>query len=262
MTQAAWLSPLLPLQKATPTGSQTDAKFGSGARFKRDLLAYLKAYGPKKTGPLVQQLVSYDFSFIRAALIASVPSKQHASESSSEEATLWGWPALKDLLSQVPIHQKNKSKKPHIVIQVRISKQPTTLSQITNHQQIQDLISSNPRPNKQMAQRCLLQGPHSNQTLTTSNLLNYLPNPRRDPPLLRRLQIRRLNPHENPKRSSTKATPVHASVSLPMGRRCHHPRSMHRLIRRRSPKTRGRPRPRSATYQDLRPLCGLGYEDY
>lgn len=261
MTQAAWLSPLLPLQKATPTGSQTDAKFGSGARFKRDLLAYLKAYGPKKTGPLVQQLDSYDFSSIRAALIASVPSKQHASDSSSEEATLWGWPALKDLLSQVPIHQKNKSKKPHIVIQVRISKQPTTLSQITNHQQIQDLISSNPRPNKQMAQRRLLQSPHTNQNPTTNNL-NYLPNPRRDPPLLKRLQLRRLNPHENPKRSSTKATPVHASVSLPMGRRCHHPRSMHRLIRRRSPKTRGRPRPRSATYQDLRPLCGLGYEDY
>lgn len=118
MTQAAWSSPLLPLQKATPTGSHTDAKIGSGARFKRDLLAYLKAYGPKKTGPLVQQLDNHDFSSIRAALIASVPSKQHASDSSSEEGTLWGWPALKDLLSQVPIQQKNTSKKPHIVIQI------------------------------------------------------------------------------------------------------------------------------------------------
>lgn len=237
MTQAAWLSPLLPLQKANPTGSQRDAKLGSGAPFKRDLLAYLKAYGPKKTGPLVQQLDSYDFSSIRAALIASVPSKQHASDSSSEEGTLWGWPALKDLLSQVPIHQKNKSKKPHIVIQVRISKQPTTLSEITNRQRIQDLISSNPRPNKQMAQRGLLQSPLSNQNPTTTNLLNNLPNPRRDPPLLKRVQLRRLNPHENPKRSSTKATPIYASASLSMGRRCHLPRSMHRLIRRRSPKT-------------------------
>ncbi|KGO41506.1 Tyrosyl-DNA phosphodiesterase [Penicillium expansum] len=121
MTQAAWLSPLLPLQKESPAGSQTDAKVGSGARFKRDLLAYLKAYGPKKTGPLVQQLDSYDFNSIRAALIASVPSKKHASDSSAEEETLWGWPALKDLMSQIPIQQKNKTKKPHIVIQSKIS---------------------------------------------------------------------------------------------------------------------------------------------
>ncbi|CAI7567379.1 unnamed protein product [Penicillium glandicola] len=118
MTQAAWLSPLLPLQKASSTGSQTDSKIGSGARFKRDLLAYLKAYGPKKTGPLVEQLDGYDFSSIRAALIASVPSKRHASDSSSEEDTLWGWPALKDLMSQIPIQQKNTTKKPHIVIQI------------------------------------------------------------------------------------------------------------------------------------------------
>ncbi|KGO76984.1 Isocitrate and isopropylmalate dehydrogenases family [Penicillium italicum] len=118
MTQAAWLSPLLPLQKESSAESQTDAKIGSGARFKRDLLAYLKAYGPKKTGPLVQQLGSYDFSSIRATLIASVPSKRHASASSSEEETLWGWPALKDLISQIPIQQKSKAQKPHIVIQI------------------------------------------------------------------------------------------------------------------------------------------------
>jgi tyrosyl-DNA phosphodiesterase-1 len=124
MTQAVWCSPLLPLQKANPAGSQADGKIGSGARFKRDLLAYIKAYGPKKTGPLVQQLDSYDFSSIRAALIASVPSKKHVSDSSSEEDTLWGWPALKDLMNQIPIQQKNASQKPHIVIQVRIHLQP------------------------------------------------------------------------------------------------------------------------------------------
>ncbi|CDM27510.1 Tyrosyl-DNA phosphodiesterase [Penicillium roqueforti FM164] len=118
MTQAAWRSPLLPLQKTSSAGSQTDTKIGSGARFKRDLLTYLKAYGPKKTGPLVQQLDSYDFGSIRAALIASVPSKKHVSDSSSEEDTLWGWPALKDLMSQIPIQQKNTGKKPHIVIQI------------------------------------------------------------------------------------------------------------------------------------------------
>ncbi|KAJ6179646.1 hypothetical protein N7519_010107 [Penicillium mononematosum] len=118
MTQAAWCSPLLPLQKANTAGSQTDGKIGSGARFKRDLLAYLKAYGPKKTGPLVQQLDKYDFSSVRAALIASVPSKKHVSDTSSEEDTLWGWPALKDLMSQIPIQQKTPNKKPHVVIQI------------------------------------------------------------------------------------------------------------------------------------------------
>lgn len=129
---------------------------------------------------------------------------------------------------------------------------------VTNNQQIQDLFSSNPRPNKQVAQRRLLQIPHP----TTNHLLNNLPNPRRDPPLLKRLQLRQLNPHENPKRSTTKATTIHASPSLPMGRRFPPPRSMHRPIRRKPPKTRSRPRPRSSTHQDLHPLRGLRHEDH
>jgi tyrosyl-DNA phosphodiesterase-1 len=120
MTQAVWRSPLLPLQKTIPSGSQPDTKFGSGARFKRDILAYLKAYGAKKTGRLVQQLNNYDFGAIRAALIASVPSKKNISDCSSEEDTLWGWPALKDTMRRIPIQQKKtNNKKPHIVIQVR-----------------------------------------------------------------------------------------------------------------------------------------------
>lgn len=126
MTQAVWRSPLLPLQKPSALGSMPDGKIGSGTRFKRDLLAYLKAYGPKKTGPLVQQLESHDFGAIRAALVASVPSKKHASDCNSSKDTLWGWLALKDLMGQIPIQQKKTStssaKKPHIVTQVRISK--------------------------------------------------------------------------------------------------------------------------------------------
>jgi tyrosyl-DNA phosphodiesterase-1 len=137
MTQAAWLSPLLPLQRISSAGPLTGSKIGSGARFKRDLLAYLKAYGPKKTGPLVQQLDRHDFSAIRAALVASVPSKKHISDSSSEEDTLWGWPALKDLMSQIPIRQKNTGKKPHIVIQVRIPKQPCCNKPPTNPRSLQ-----------------------------------------------------------------------------------------------------------------------------
>ncbi|KAJ6030564.1 hypothetical protein N7460_010830 [Penicillium canescens] len=109
MTQAVWRSPLLPQNPSSVP--ETDSPIGSGSRFKRDLLAYLKAYGPSKTGPLVQQLETYDFEAVRAALVASVPSKQHASDSNSEEGTLWGWLALKDLMSRIPIKNTNQDKK-------------------------------------------------------------------------------------------------------------------------------------------------------
>lgn len=117
MTQAVWRSPLLPLErKPVETQAEIPSR-GSGARFKRDLLAYLKAYGPSKTGSLVQQLNGFDFGAIRAALVASVPSRQHASDSDSDESTLWGWLALKDLMSHV-LTSKDKGTKPRIVIQV------------------------------------------------------------------------------------------------------------------------------------------------
>jgi tyrosyl-DNA phosphodiesterase-1 len=121
MTQAVWRSPLLPQKLSS---APADLPLGSGARFKRDFLTYLKAYGPSKTGPLVQQLEAYDFGAVRAALIASVPSKQHASESNSDKGTLWGWLALKDLMSRIPIGKANQKdtespKKAQIVIQVR-----------------------------------------------------------------------------------------------------------------------------------------------
>ncbi|KAL3466362.1 phospholipase D/nuclease [Aspergillus heterothallicus] len=87
MTQAVWRSPLLPL--ATGQSSQGETKsvpmsWGSGTKFKRDILAYLKEYGVKKTGPLVEQLAKYDFGAVRAAFIASVPSKLKFSGSSSQ----------------------------------------------------------------------------------------------------------------------------------------------------------------------------------
>lgn len=125
MTQAVWRSPLLPLHKGNVSSAQTHSAVGTGARFKRDLLSYLKAYGAKKTGPLVQQLNRYDFGAIRAALVASVPSKQRFDSLNSDKGTLWGWPALRDLLSHVPTRQSNNKRadnhqigKPHFVIQV------------------------------------------------------------------------------------------------------------------------------------------------
>ena len=124
MTQAVWRSPLLPLLKSGNSSSSSQTGIGTGLRFKRDILAYLRAYGPKKTGSLVQQLNHFDFGQIRAALVASVPSKQQFSGLDSNRATVWGWPALRDLMGRVPISHKRDKKedgsaeKPHIVIQV------------------------------------------------------------------------------------------------------------------------------------------------
>ncbi|GAB1191261.1 hypothetical protein APSETT444_000433 [Aspergillus pseudonomiae] len=115
---AVWRSPLLPLLK-TDGLEEEDLALGSGARFKRDLLAYLGEYGPKKTGPLVNQLRKYDFGAIRAALVASVPSKQKINDLDSQKKTLWGWPALKDITSRIsPAQNSSKATTPHIVTQI------------------------------------------------------------------------------------------------------------------------------------------------
>ncbi|PKY01483.1 phospholipase D/nuclease [Aspergillus campestris IBT 28561] len=122
MSQGVWRSPLLPLRKpSTPNNPEPEhsAAFGGGSRFKRDLLAYLREYGQKKTGPLVDQLAQYDFSAVRAALVASVPSKQKFDEMSDSKKTLWGWPALKNVLRSIPIASQGKSRTtPHIVTQI------------------------------------------------------------------------------------------------------------------------------------------------
>lgn len=117
MCQAMWQSPLLPLQE-WKSSKQPDggSVIGTGARFKRDLIAYLKAYGEKKTGSLVKQLARYDFHAVRAALIASIPGKQLVQAMDSNKETLWGWPALKNTLRQVQVSKA--SGVPHIVIQI------------------------------------------------------------------------------------------------------------------------------------------------
>ncbi|EEP77386.1 conserved hypothetical protein [Uncinocarpus reesii 1704] len=121
MCQAVWKSPLLPL--LSPNNDREPSitgEIGSGPRFKRDLLAYLEAYGRKKTGPLVEQLKNYGFDGIRAALIASVPSRQRFPSLDSRKETIWGWPALQDVLRRIPIHKQQplQSKRSRIVIQI------------------------------------------------------------------------------------------------------------------------------------------------
>lgn len=116
MTQAVWRSPLLPLQETSNNPQQVALRFfplGSGARFKHDLLAYLSKY-ETRTKRMVAQLCQYEFSSIRAVLVASTPSKQKIRYLDSDTEDLWGWLALKRAL--VGINMKSLS--PHIVIQI------------------------------------------------------------------------------------------------------------------------------------------------
>lgn len=122
MSQGVWRSPLLPAltDNRRVFENQIPGAMGSGVRFKRDLLAYLNAYGRKKTDSLVRQLRGFDFSSIRAALIASIPSRQMVDELDIDKQSLWGWPALKETLKRVPVKQDSglEKREPHIVIQV------------------------------------------------------------------------------------------------------------------------------------------------
>ena len=131
MSQAVWRSPLL---LAGSDGGDSDtvpiSPIGSGRRFKQDLLAYLSNYRDKSGEPkltaLVKQLKQYDFSTVRAALVASVPSKVRPNNR-AVDAPLWGWPALKRALKHVPcndmggssvVSSESESPTSHIVVQV------------------------------------------------------------------------------------------------------------------------------------------------
>ncbi|KAM0328052.1 hypothetical protein ACHAQA_005454 [Verticillium albo-atrum] len=120
MTNAVWSSPLLPLAAKHEDGSnhvedeaEVNEDFGSGRKFKLDLLRYLRAYDVRKVTlrPLTDQLLKYDFSSVRATFIASVPGR-HAIHDTSQ--TAWGWPALKRALRRVPV-QGGKSE---VVVQI------------------------------------------------------------------------------------------------------------------------------------------------
>lgn len=129
MTQAVWQSPLLPLASPTATSSTTEnSVFGTGKRFKRDLLNYLEFYGSKRTGNLVSQLKKYDFTSVKASLIASVPSRERFEGADSKTSTLWGWPALRDTIRQIPLRYASQKKDPHVVIQVRLHHTVISLS--------------------------------------------------------------------------------------------------------------------------------------
>ncbi len=121
LTQAAWMSPMLPLLKED--ANTIVGKLGSGSRFKYDLQAYLTAYG-SKTKALRDHLVSYDFSSVRGALIASVPShmKDHPTRKDNKalwDQKLWGYPSLfRALNCIVPSPQQHTASPPHVACQI------------------------------------------------------------------------------------------------------------------------------------------------
>lgn len=116
MTQAVWRSPLLPLHEESlgRSAGGSSTAFGSGGKFKVDLLNYLRAYDKQRRSAcrtLVEKLEKYDFSAIRAALVASVPGR-HLIHDDSE--TKWGWAGLKQALKKVPVQEGESD----IVVQV------------------------------------------------------------------------------------------------------------------------------------------------
>jgi len=136
MTQAVWSSPLLPLRalKKSSGGAADDIghPIGNGKRFQTDLIQYFAAY-ERRTKDLISQLQDYDFSAIKAAFIGSAPSRQKPGAADPSKKTSFGWPGLKEILSQVSIpSQVDATSPPHIVTQISsiatLGAQPTWIT--------------------------------------------------------------------------------------------------------------------------------------
>ncbi|KAL8801101.1 MAG: hypothetical protein Q9182_004694 [Xanthomendoza sp. 2 TL-2023] len=145
MCQAVWRSPLLPLEHPPISTEESPGPFlmGSGTRFKKDILAYLNSYGQRRTGSLSAELRKYDFSSVRAALVASVPGKQNLQSINPNQETLWGWPALRHILSS--LSPRTPKAKAHIVMQCS---SVASLSQkwMLNFQDVLEAFKSCPPP--------------------------------------------------------------------------------------------------------------------
>ncbi|KAL7796539.1 tyrosyl-DNA phosphodiesterase [Trichoderma ceciliae] len=115
MTNAVWKSQKLPKLSGPDTMLQLGQQLpiGSGTRFKADLLAYLTHYDSYRVTckSLVDGLVNFDFSGVRAALIASVPGKHDFRDASGPA---WGWTALQRCLQGIPVEPGEST----IVVQI------------------------------------------------------------------------------------------------------------------------------------------------
>lgn len=106
-TQAVWRSPELKEGGSPPSSTPQPSHepgLGSGPRFKIDLVRYLRAYG-KKLEALVQELQKYDFSSIRGALVASVPSKVRGPFEEGADTIARGHPAMYHIVRHIA-HQR------------------------------------------------------------------------------------------------------------------------------------------------------------
>lgn len=122
LTQAVWKSPELPLL-ADDQQKEEDWRgyhpLGSGLRFKADLLKYLGSY-EGRTKSLVVELKKYDFRSIKAALISSTPGKRPVEEVSTQVTTSFGWPGLKEVLTQIP-SSSSATDEDEAIVNVQIS---------------------------------------------------------------------------------------------------------------------------------------------
>ena len=120
LSQAVWQSPLLQPLTATPADpmkTSEPAAVGTGTRFKLDFLKYIGFYERSRTGSLSDQLEKYDFSPIKAALIASVPCKQKSQTNTQCRTTRSGWLGLQDIMPKLPTRTRF-DERPVIVAQV------------------------------------------------------------------------------------------------------------------------------------------------
>ena len=118
LTNGVWRSPQLPLLKSTTTTTTAaEAGIGSGARFKTDLLNYLRAYNTRRDvcRALVDRLAKHDFAAVRAALVASVPGRHDVND--EPQATRWGWAGLRHALRSVPC-RAGEGGAPEIAVQI------------------------------------------------------------------------------------------------------------------------------------------------
>lgn len=129
MSQAIWRTPLLPLRKDPASANDPIPPLGSGARFKHDLLAYFRGYSKNGGTPalkdLIFQLQNYNFDAVRGALIGSLPGLQKPGQLGAEEQDRigrWGLPALKRILSCIPVKPAPSShdptSQPQLIVQV------------------------------------------------------------------------------------------------------------------------------------------------
>lgn len=103
MTNGVWRTPRLPKSESNlknPDSSKSSGlPFGSGNRFKSDLLRYLRCYNVRASicTPLINQLAGFDFSAVKGALVASVPGRHYI----EDDKNIWGWRALEEVIKQI-----------------------------------------------------------------------------------------------------------------------------------------------------------------